>query len=142
MKAWGGGKMIIHGDPKGGILGMHGHLQEAMTAEDRENWAAYQEDLKDQKRWVEATKQSVAIKKKELEKAEKDAKDENSAGGKNITDAEQKVIDTKKAELAKYEGMKKTMDKATPEMFFTGNEMISNIMKDTLIYQQYQKQQQ
>ena len=40
-----------------------------------------------------------------------------------------------------YEEMKKTMEKATPEMFFTGNEAVSSVLKDTVIFAQYQKSQ-
>lgn len=94
-----------------------------------------------QKQYVKAAEQSIGIKKQELEDAKEKAKGKDSEEGEKVSVAEQKAIDEKKAEVKKYEGYKKTIQDATPDQFFTGNDALSSVLKDTVIFAQYQKSQ-
>ena len=95
-----------------------------------------------QKDYMVATEKSIKIKEEELKKLKEEAVSEDSEGGKDKTEKEQKAIELKEAELNKYKQYKKVVKDATPDQFFTGNEMLSSVLKDSLILQQYQSRQQ
>ena len=115
--------------------------KESISEGGRVNLRHNEEAKQLQKDYVVAAEQSIKIKKEELEKAKKDAKAEGSEEDKKISASEQKIIDQKEAEVKKYEGYKKTIQDATPDQFFTGNDALSSVLKDTVIFAQYQKSQ-
>lgn len=100
------------------------------------------EAKKIQSDYVVATEKSIKIKEEELKKLKEEAVSEDSEGGKDKTEKEQKAIELKEAELNKYKQYKKVVKDATPDQLFTGNEMLSSVLKDSLILQQYQSRQQ
>lgn len=128
-KAWSGAKVVNEGDHRD-ILWVSGGTRNIVRG------------AKDNKQqWVEAAKQTIAVRKEEWMKEEAEAQKGDSEGGKTITENElQKIEEKRKA----YVQASKDLDniKSQPSTFFTGNEMVSSVLKDSLILQQYQKQQQ
>ena len=128
---------------KGDNLHLHIRPNEDVISEGgRVNLRHNDEAKQIQKDYMVATEKSIKIKEEELKKLKEEAVSKDSEGGKDKTEKEQKAIDLKEAELNKYKQYKKVVKDATPDQFFTGNEMLSSVLKDSLILQQYQSRQQ
>ena len=127
--AWEGAKVVNEGDHRD-ILWASGELRN-MVRGAKEN----------KKQWVEAAKQTIEIRKEEVKKATAEAQEDKNNG---LTSAQSEKIKNEEEKLAALKTAQsdlRTLEKQ-PDQFFTGNEAVSSVLKDTVVFAQYQKNQQ
>lgn len=95
---------------------------------------------KNREDWMEAARKTIAVRRDELLKEEQKAKAEDSEGGINITENEKALISKKYQALDTAKQDLKTLQDQ-PASFFTGNDSVSRILKDTIIAAQYEAMQ-
>ena len=135
----------VHGEGNG-ITGQHAHMGSYASAEGREIWNLYKQSAKenktDKKDWAEATQKSLKIANDDWNKAISKAQSKDSEGGQTITDKEAAEIEVKRKRYQDLKEKAKLIEQTPPEQFYTGNELLSSVLKDSLILQQYQSRQQ
>ena len=127
-KAWKGAKVVNEGDHRD-ILWASGEVRNIVRGA-KEN----------KKQWVEAAKQTIAIRSDEAKKATAEAQADKNKG---LTSAESEKIRNEEEKLKALKVARDDLEniKKQPDQFFTGNEAISSILKDTVIFSHYQKSQ-